>query len=109
VPVDFSPSFPADVPAFDLPTYPFQRSRYWHVPGRKSVSGDGDARFWELVERGDPSGLAAVTGTADEGALAAVLSSLSAWRGERRRRARTEGWRCRGARRMDPFPTHRAR
>ncbi|WP_043510109.1 hypothetical protein, partial [Actinoalloteichus caeruleus] len=48
----------------DLPTYPFQRERYWPVVTAPSGETDArqlteeDARFWEAVDRSDLSGLA---------------------------------------------------
>ncbi|WP_404820597.1 type I polyketide synthase [Streptomyces malaysiensis] len=87
--------------AVDLPTYAFQRQRFWVEDPEEAreavVAMDAvDARFWEAVERED---LAALAGTlqsedADElSSLGAVLPMLSSWRRRQGERAAVDAWR----------------
>nr|WP_239157732.1 type I polyketide synthase [Streptomyces sp. SID13726] len=81
----------------DLPTYPFQRARYWpdgrvrppHAQG--PVGDETDRRFWEAVEHED------FTALADQGldALADALPALSSWRRRTRERSAVDAWRHR--------------
>ncbi|MGW4873828.1 type I polyketide synthase [Streptomyces chartreusis] len=101
LPVDWRPCFPSAArsePAVELPTYPFQRRRFWPTAGITPVrSGGGeDSAFWDLVDDADTVGLAAETG-AGEPELAAVLPALADWRQRSRRRALAASWSYRDA------------
>ncbi|MFD8424554.1 type I polyketide synthase [Streptomyces sp. NPDC059668] len=82
----------------ELPTYAFQRERYWPEPAAHRVSGTDanplDASFWAAVERGDAHDLAEVLGV-DEAELDAVVPALSAWRRGATERNLVDGWRYR--------------
>ncbi|MFB6640472.1 type I polyketide synthase [Streptomyces chartreusis] len=106
LPVDWRPCFPSAArsePAVELPTYPFQRRRFWPTADSAPVrSGGGeDSAFWDLVDGADTAGLAAETG-AGEPELAAVLPALADWRQRSRRRALAASWSYRDA--WHPMP-----
>ncbi|WP_405534562.1 SDR family NAD(P)-dependent oxidoreductase [Streptomyces sp. NBC_00075] len=88
---------PARPRRVDLPTYPFQRKRYWvEAPADRSAAGTGDAvetGFWEAVENDDLETLAATLGLDDGDALGAVLPALSSWRRGRVARSAADAWR----------------
>jgi acyl transferase domain-containing protein len=100
--VDWSGAFSGLNPRrVDLPTYAFQRSRYWLASGGRTPAASReaiDARFWETVRAEDPQGLAAALGIADEGlqdSLAAVLPTLASWWEGQRDRSAIDSWRYR--------------
>ncbi|MEV6134390.1 type I polyketide synthase, partial [Streptomyces violaceusniger] len=86
----------------ELPTYAFQRERFWpevSIPvGGRDTSGavdSVDARFWQAVEREDLEALAQALDVDGETPLSAVLPALSAYHRSTRDQSTIDGWRYR--------------
>ncbi|WP_455431633.1 SDR family NAD(P)-dependent oxidoreductase, partial [Streptomyces fagopyri] len=113
VSVDWGQVFAGQRPRrVELPTYAFQRQRYWlDAPeptgpfagpvmfGGVDLADDG---FWASVEDGDVESLAQTLGLDDQESLGAVVPALSSWRRGRRERSTLDSWRYRIAWRPKP-------
>ncbi|TXS58204.1 SDR family NAD(P)-dependent oxidoreductase, partial [Streptomyces sp. t39] len=87
-----------------LPTYPFQRHRYW-VGTEPTAAGDHDRtapaggsaeeRFWEAVERADLATLADTLAVDPQTPLSGLLPTLSTWRRAQGEQATIASWRYR--------------
>nr|AKA59091.1 type-I PKS [Streptomyces sp. WAC2288] len=103
VDVDWSAAFPAERPPLvDLPTYAFQRQRYWPELDLGEDAADttdsafGDQEFWAAVAREDVEALAGTLGT-ESGVLDPLLPALTRYLHQQREQSTTDAWRYRVA------------
>ncbi|MER7015756.1 type I polyketide synthase [Saccharopolyspora sp. NPDC000359] len=85
VPVDGAALFPGAHP-IPLPTYPFQRTRYWLGTTAEPASSDDDGGLWAAVEAEDTDAVATVLGLQEDRPdwLAEATPALARWRELRR-------------------------
>ncbi len=85
-----------------LPTYPFQRRRYWMEGGtgarssERQLAGAAESGFLDAAEHEDLDALSRILeidGEQQRASLSTLLPSLSAWRRGSRERTTVDGWR----------------
>ena len=98
VPVDWNAVFGGHTgPPVPLPTYPFQRQRYWLEPA-VATGGDGtqadraEAEFWAAVQEQDVQALTSALGADPDTPLSAVVPLLSTWRAAQNEQAALDKW-----------------
>ncbi|MFI7894695.1 type I polyketide synthase [Streptomyces sp. CACIS-1.16CA] len=89
----------------DLPTYAFDRDRYWPDSVERSATGpaagpaagpggagQAEQAFWNDIERGDTAAVARILGI-DAPGLDQVLPALATWRRARHQESTVDSWR----------------
>ncbi|WP_346168531.1 beta-ketoacyl synthase N-terminal-like domain-containing protein, partial [Streptomyces javensis] len=91
VEVDWSAVFTGGAQKVALPTYPFQRQKYWP---KAAAAGDhdgdsADGQFWQAIESNDVEALAGLLGlTAERSVVETLMPALSGLRQRQRSRAK---------------------
>ncbi|MFI7663582.1 type I polyketide synthase [Micromonospora parva] len=94
--VDWAPLFEGAEPAtVELPTYAFQRKRYWLNDEVPVAASTADSGLWDAVDRGDLAEFSAELGIDPAAPLSSVLPAMAAWRRKRTAVAVSDSWRYR--------------
>ncbi|MFE7558762.1 type I polyketide synthase [Kitasatospora sp. NPDC057500] len=96
----------------DLPTYPFDRRRYWlrPAPREEAAPTGADADLWTAIDSADLSVVAnelRIDAEAHRESLGTLVPALASWHRRRQRRDRTDGWCYRETWQGLPAPTAR--
>ncbi|WP_435828983.1 type I polyketide synthase [Saccharopolyspora shandongensis] len=102
--VDWRAAF-TDARVVDLPTYAFQRKRYWladeiEQEGTAPAATVADAvaqPFWDPVDRGDVDALTQLLDVPGDTPLHAALPVIASWRRQAEEKATADSWRYRVA------------
>ncbi|MDX3311413.1 SDR family NAD(P)-dependent oxidoreductase [Streptomyces sp. ME08-AFT2] len=99
-PVDWAAELAPYAPRrVDLPTYAFQRERFWLTPQRRAAvaaaagADPWEAGFWDVVDRVDVEALSRALGVDTAEPLSAVVPVLSQWHRGRHERSTVDTWR----------------
>nr|WSX18684.1 SDR family NAD(P)-dependent oxidoreductase [Streptomyces tubercidicus] len=80
----------------ELPTYAFQRVRYWLDPAGTPAGAHpapaADEQFWDAVEHADLGAFAERLRLTADAPLSEVLPALTSWRQAHRERTTADGW-----------------
>ncbi|MFG2232648.1 type I polyketide synthase [Streptomyces sp. NPDC048723] len=104
VPADWSVAFAGLRPrTVALPTYPFQRRRFWLdaaapaalATGTAGAYSDEEARFWAAVENADVQALTSSLDLAPDASLDSMVTRLAHWRRQSTETALIDNWRYR--------------